>query len=313
MRVVGFFWDGERRRLRAGPRIALHLLLLGVMLVVLQLVGPRVPQLALGPIAFASVLSITLGAARVLDRRPLVDLGLRVDAPRALDLAAGALVGTGAIGLVAGLEVALGAADYGALVVDRERALHAVLVGIFFVGVAIQEELVFRGYQLLNLTEGLTSARLSPARAAALATVLSAAVFGLAHAGNDGASIVATLQVAVAGGTLLAVGFLLTGDLAFSIGLHFAWNFTQCVLGMPVSGYVLSDAAVLTRAPHGSDMLTGGAFGPEASVLGLVAMLLGTAASVGYVRVRYGSLVLRVRLGVTPERRSSSEPPSGDR
>jgi membrane protease YdiL (CAAX protease family) len=322
LRSIGaIFWDGERRRLRAGLRIGIHLALLGLMLFGVSRAAGVVPQLALGPIAFAGVIAITFVVARFVDRRRFADLGLRVDAARGLDLAGGALVGAASIALVAGIEWSAGIAEYTAIALDGNRAAHAALVALFFVGVAIQEELVFRGYQLVNLTEGLVGSRLPASRAATLATLLAALAFGLAHAGNDGASIVATLQVAVAGGTLLAVGFLLTGDLAFSIGLHFAWNFAQCVLGMPVSGFVLSDAALLTRAPHGSDLLTGGAFGPEASVIGLAAMLVGTAASLGWVRLRYGSLSLRLRLQPPrdasdalkpPLPRSSSAPPSGD-
>ena len=300
-------WDDERRRPRAGLRLAIHLVLLGAVLAPMQIFGSSVPPFVLGPIAFGSILAITFGAARWIDRRPVIDLGLRW---RPLDAGAGALVGSGAIGLVALLESASGAADY-AVHTPRASSVALIYVAVFFVGVAVQEELVFRGYQLLNLTEGLTSAHRSPAKAAAWATLTSASVFGLAHAGNAGATLLSTLQVAVAGGSLLAVGFLLTGELGFSIGLHFAWNYAQCVLGMPVSGFVIAEAQLLTRTPHGSDWLTGGAFGPEASVLGLVAMLVGTAVSVAYVRARYGRLALQIRLGPLPP--TSSAPPSGDR
>lgn len=314
MRALGLVWDAERGRLRAGVRIALHLLALGVMLATVDRATGVLPPIVVGPVAFAGVILITFLAARFLDRRAFRELGLRVDATRALDFAAGALVGTACIALVACLESALGAASYAARDVDGARGVRIAYVAVFFAGVAVQEELVFRGYHLLNLTEGLASARLSPQRAAALATLIASAGFGLAHAGNEGASLLATLQVAVAGGTLLAVGFVLTGDLAYSIGLHLAWNFAQCVLGMPVSGFVLGQAAVFTRATHGSDLLTGGAFGPEASLLGLLAMLVGTGASLAWVRARYGPLTLRLRLETTvtlPPPSSSSEPPSG--
>lgn len=304
------FWDGEGRRLRAGVRVLLHLLALAIALLILSAIPA--PSWVLGPIAFATVLAITFAFARLVDRRRLVDLGLRVDRSRLVDLASGMIVGAGCIGLVASCESALGVCDYAMLPMNTLRAVRIAYVAVFFVGVAVQEELVFRGYQLVNLTEGLTTTRMPPRRAAVLAAIASASAFGLAHAGNDGASIVATLQVAVAGGSLLAVGFVLTGDLAFSIGLHFAWNFAQCLLGMPVSGFALGEAAALTRLPHGSEMLTGGTFGPEASLIGLFAMWIGTGASVLYVRVRYGALTMRLRVGMMPRQLpTSSEPPSG--
>jgi len=278
----------------------MHLLALALMLFGANAASAIVASAVLGPLVFAAVLVITFAAARLLDHRPVVDLGIRADRARALDLGAGIAVGAGSIALVAALERAIGVADYASMPIDGPRVATVAFVAVFFVGVACQEELVFRGYQLLNLTEGLTSARLPAPRAAVLATLCSALAFGAAHAGNEGASILSTVQVSIAGGTLLAVGFLLTGDLAFSVGLHFAWNFTQSILGMPVSGFVLSQGALLTRTPHGSEVLTGGAFGPEASVLGLAAMLVGTAASVLYVRARYGTLSLRLRVATTP-------------
>lgn len=294
--MLALFWDSQRRRPRAGVRLATHLALLALLLAAIGVAAPVLSPWIAGPIAFAGVIAITLGSARWLDRRPLADLGLRVGWTRAADLAAGALVGGGAIGSVALLEVGLGAASYEPIALDGTRAVSAAYVAVLFAGVAIEEELVFRGYQLLNLTEGLAGARLSPPRAAALATVLGALGFGLAHAGNEGASLVATLQVALAGGTLLAVGFVLTGDLAFSIGLHFAWNLAQCLLGMPVSGFVIAGASLATRTPIGSDALTGGDFGPEASLLGLVGMAGGTLAALGYVRARYGPIASRMRI-----------------
>lgn len=291
-RLALLFFDPGSRRLRAGLRIALHLLALAVLLAGLGLSG--LPPLVQGPVAFAGILLLTGLATRWLDRRPFADLGLRADRARAMDLGAGALVGAGAIALVLGLEVAEGVSTY-AVRADAPSPFRVATVGVFFVGVAIQEELVFRGYHLVNLIEGLEGPRLSRGRAAALATFLAALGFGLAHAGNDGATVLATLQVAVAGGTLLAVGLVLTGDLAFSIGLHFAWNFAQAILGMPVSGFVLSDAALLARTTEGPELWTGGAFGPEASMNGLVAMLAGTVLSIGYCRLRYGALAVRIR------------------
>jgi hypothetical protein len=125
----------------------------------------------------------------------------------------------------------------------------------------------------------------------------SAVVFGLAHASNDGATFVSTVNVSLAGGALLSAGFVLSGDLAFSIGVHFAWNLAQCFFGMPVSGFVVEQAALVSRTTEGADLWTGGAFGPEASVLGLSAMLLGTGLAIAWARVRYGPLDVRLRTG----------------
>lgn len=280
-----------------------------------SVLAPVVPPLVLGPLAFAGILALTFASARFVDRRPIVDLGLGVGRAQAMDFAAGTLVGLLAVAFVAVVESALGVAEYHALPVDTTRAVQVGFVAVFFGGVAVQEELVFRGYHLLNLSEGLEGRRVPRATAAVLATTLSACGFGAAHLGNDGASVISTLQVAVAGGSLLAIGLLVTGDLACSVGVHFAWNLAQCLFGMPVSGFVLSHAALATRVVSGDPLLTGGDFGPEASVVGLGGMIVGTLGVLGYLRIRSGALAVRLRTfkPSPPPAPSSSELPSGDR
>lgn len=293
-RLVRVFVDPARRRPRALVRIALHLIALGALVLIGSFLPPVLPSPLVPPVALASVIAVTWAFARFVDRRDFSDLGLRVDGPRALDLVAGIAVGGLAIGGVALAESALGVARYEAMPLTPGRVVSALLVVLFFVAVAVEEELVFRGYQVVNLVEGLEG-RLSRPRATAAAVALSAAVFGLAHASNEGATVVSTVNVALAGGALLSAGFVLSGDLAFSIGVHFAWNLAQCLLGMPVSGFVVEQAALAHRTIEGADPWTGGAFGPEASVLGLSAMLMGAALAVAWGRLRYGPLDVRLR------------------
>ena len=64
----------------------------------------------------------------------------------------------------------------------------------------------------------------------------------------------------------------LTGRLWVPIGVHLAWNFAQGYLfGATVSGNDLGGSiAVSTARPGMEAWLTGGTFGPEASVFALV-------------------------------------------
>jgi hypothetical protein len=50
---------------------------------------------------------------------------------------------------------------------------------------------------------------------------------------------------------------------------------------------------VIAVQEQGPDLWTGGAFGPEAGLLGVLATVAGMAAIVGWVRWRYGDLSLR--------------------
>jgi hypothetical protein len=89
---------------------------------------------------------------------------------------------------------------------------------------------------------------------------------------------------------------LLTGELALPIGLHISWNFFQGnVFGFPVSGNAMP-TRVFAVEQGGDALLTGGAFGPEAGVIGLVAMLVGAGLIAAWVRITRGELHLQVAL-----------------
>ena len=138
------------------------------------------------------------------------------------------------------------------------------LNGLFLmIVIAVGEELVFRGYILNNLMQSLNRW---------LALAISAALFALMHSNNPGVDLVAMLNL-FAGGLLLGINYVFTRNLWFSILLHTAWNFLQGpVLGFPVSGVHLP--SVLDHELKGSPLVTGGAFGLEASVITGILLIL---------------------------------------
>ncbi|NDJ53514.1 MAG: CPBP family intramembrane metalloprotease, partial [Chloroflexi bacterium] len=179
----------------------------------------------------------------------------------------------------------------------------AVLIGFVFVG--IYEEILSRGYHLVNLSEGFANIKgIGPRGAIIIALTLSSLVFGLLHASNNNATLISTVNISLAG-VLLALGMLLTGRLAIPIGLHITWNFFQgAVFGFPVSGTRLP-ASIFGIEQGGATLVTGGPFGPEAGIIGLVAMAIGTGLTLLYVQLRYGSVELHADLA-TPNLRSAA-------
>ena len=95
--------------------------------------------------------------------------------------------------------------------------------------------------------------------------------------------------MAVAGiflaGLFLAYGYLRTGQLWLSIGLHLGWNFFEsAVFGFPVSGY--DRPGLFHISVSGPEFWTGGAFGPEAGFIILPITLLGAVLIYLYTRHR---------------------------
>ena len=175
---------------------------------------------------------------------------------------------------------------------------------VIFTAVAITEEVGFRAYLVTNLAETLRWTRLSARNVTLLSVVLSSLVFGLAHAANPNASLIAVANITV-GGVFLAAGYVLMGDLALPLGLHLGWNLGQALLDMPVSGQAwLRGAALVSRSVHEGHALEAGAeFGPEAGLTGLLAMGGGTLVVVLWSRARVGRLAIDPSFGEPPRLR----------
>ena len=106
-----------------------------------------------------------------------------------------------------------------------------------------------------------------------IAIAISSAFFGAAHAFNPGATLTSSIAIALEAGVLLATAYVFTGSLWFPMGLHAGWNFSEGSLyGLSVSGFAAKNA--LTQGSlSGPAILTGGAFGPEASIVAVVLCL----------------------------------------
>jgi len=122
--------------------------------------------------------------------------------------------------------------------------------------VSFSEELVFRGYILNNLLHSMPKMP---------ALLVSALLFAGFHTLNPGMSLIGFLNIFIAG-VLMGINYIFSRNLWFAVFFHFSWNFFQGpVLGFEVSGLDLP--VMLEQNLRGSTLLTGGAFGLEASWL----------------------------------------------
>ena len=295
-----FTQDG---RLRAPWRllvvgIGFLLVTLGVGVAALAAGVPVDPTRTSGPgvaaaLAFlvANGLSATilvLAATRFVDRRVLPDVGWRLDGRTAPDLAAGLAVGVGLVGAAYAVGVGLGVyhpvVDPGAPPGYPFVAWLAVLAAAM-VAVGVYEELLLRGYVLTNLAEGFTWFA-GPRRAVAAAVACSSVAFGLLHGLNPSASRLSLATITLAG-VMLGLGYVGTRSLTFPVGIHVAWNLTQVLVGLPVSGLAVPVRLVRTSVT-GNVLVHGGGFGPEGGLLGLGMTVVGCVVTAAYGRRRGG-------------------------
>ncbi|MFB6305344.1 MAG: lysostaphin resistance A-like protein [Haloferacaceae archaeon] len=307
-------WNASERRLRAPWRFLLFGAALALVFAAVGVVARRVPPSLvaavvrpLPPAVVASTLvrraAATVGAAVVLtllvvlaalvvDRRSVSDYGLGVDRDWWLDCGFGLALGAALMTLVFAAEYAAGwVAVTGTFVASGPLSFGPAFLAavVLFLAVGFAEELLLRGYVLTNVAEAFRV--FGDRTAVGVAVVGSSALFGALHAANPGATAVSTAVVGL-GGVLLALGYILTGDLAIPVGLHVTWNLFQGpVYGFPVSG-VDPRVSVLVLDRTGPTLATGGAFGPEAGLVGVGAMVVGGVAVVAYVRRRYGELAV---------------------
>ena len=203
-----------------------------------------------------------------LERRNAGELPIRPTAGAAWGL----LIGLGLFATVQFVVIASGASA-----ITGFAGFHYLLPSLaasFFA--AVGEEIIFRGglYRILDEWVGPT-----------IALTVSAALFGIIHLGNPGATATGAVAIALEAGVLLGLAYEATGSLWLPIGIHLGWNFCEGgVFGSAVSA--TESNGIFVVQSHGSDLWTGGAFGLEASLPAVVICLLASVVFVVLLRNR---------------------------
>ncbi|MFO1407522.1 MAG: CPBP family intramembrane glutamic endopeptidase [Steroidobacteraceae bacterium] len=269
-----------RRILRSPPA---RILVLGFVLVGMMTLNTDVmvsyagePLKAVAHVVALAVagFGVYIGYATFIERRPLSELALP---GMGRELGIGMLIG---FGLYTACVLVLMAS--GIYRVDGLNSLSFLVPAIAMaVSSAVYEELLFRGVVFGSVEVWLGSWA---------ALVVSSLVFGLMHLVNPEGTVEGALFIAVEAGVLLAAAYMLTRRLWVSMGFHAAWNYTQsAIFSGIVSGNEASQGLIRSTV-HGPDLLTGGRFGVESSVLALV-LCTATGIAMLVMAVRRGRIV----------------------
>ncbi len=219
----------------------------------------------LEPLRFGFLLLVTWICVRLRKER-LSSIGFVLDRRWARELGIGSCFGTASALLAVTIIWAVGGVRFE---LDPARSVAMLAYGVHvFLFVALFEETLFRGFVFQRLVAGA---------GAWVAQITLGLLFATSHWGNPdmhGATLVWASVELFLGAVLLGLAYLRTRSLALPIGIHLGWNWALGhLLGFGVSGFEQAGwfRPLLQDRP---EWVTGGRFGPEASVFAAIVDVL---------------------------------------
>ena len=226
--AASVFWNFNQGRLRALWRILGALICTAILTFIFG--APFFAASGAGPapyiekiVLYIAALVSVYAATRFLDKRKFSDTGIYMQQDWWIDLGFGLFLGALLMTIIFFVELAAGwitITDLFYTPNPNQPFLVAILLPvILLLIVGIVEELLFRGYLLLNLAEGFNLSVIGPRWAIILSWLLTSAIFGFAHAISPNATIISSVYIALIA-VWLGLGYVLTGSLAIPIGIH---------------------------------------------------------------------------------------------
>jgi uncharacterized protein len=284
-----------KHELRSGWKFAAYI---GFFLIILTAVGLAVsmlvsgrslPQSNLGILALNAITLFVPAVAamwltiRFLDHRPLRAFGIGFLPRWRRDFLFGSCVAAGMLLVLIGGCYAFGYVSMHWTGRQVSPGLLLATCGILLLA-ALNEELVFRGFPLQLLIDGLGEWP---------AMIVMSTLFGALHLNNPNASFLGILNTIVAG-ILMSLAYVRTRSLWMPYAIHAGWNLgLGFVFGFPLSGIDIH--SLWTTGTAGSETILGGNYGPEG---GLLATFLFATAAV--IVERHGSINRINRTEVRP-------------
>jgi len=246
--------DPLRPLIGAGTCFLLYRILTYILVPIGAFTGGQMIALTVPPLIAAAISSAL--AMAIFESRKVGDTGLAWVDGSLRNLLTGIVLGIVAAALAILPAVALGLAHFRYSPNADASWRGALFTPILLFCGALGEEIAFRGFTLQYLMRGY-------GRWAAILGI--AALFGVLHAGNPGATTMSTINTA-GFGIVFGVAVLRSRDLWLPAGIHFAWNAALPFFGVGLSGITIKVTGyeLIWRA---GDLWSGGLYGPEASVI----------------------------------------------
>jgi membrane protease YdiL (CAAX protease family) len=277
-RLKSIFLNSNENRLRAGWRISIFIVFYILLSRVLSKVSLNIFDhankttwnwwVARGFVVILAGTLVVWLVRKYIDKKTFISLGLRLDSLAIKDFFVGLVISSLMIGTIFVVFLISGFLEIAEIGWNSNGIFAAfeILLWFFGIGLAVgwSEELAFRGYLLQNMKDGTGMF---------WAVLLSCILYGLLHMSNPGSTLVSGVIIAVFG-FLRIFGWLRTGQLWLSMGMHAGWDFFQGpILGFTISG--MNTESLIKHTVSGPGWFTGGSFGPEAGIVVLPVIIFG--------------------------------------
>jgi membrane protease YdiL (CAAX protease family) len=229
-------------------------------------------------------------------RQPVLrSFGISLGRLSGLDVLVGLVIPAIAFALILATEWGLRAIDVLPGTIRWPSFVSDVLLQLLLA--AALEELIYR----VGLVSGVVAVLERVRYGRWIAVVFTGALFGAAHLGNEGASWIAALGTGL-GGVIYAVAFIATRSFVLPLALHLSWNMSEGLFGFPISGHLVP--GFFATEEVGPILITGGVYGPEAGIPGVLARFVVLALLFLYLKRRWrdGSIT-QLRFAPDPVRR----------
>lgn len=213
---------------------------------------------------FAALLIALILVIKVMEKKKFKDYGLTAVNRNYKDLVWGLLLGIVSMTIIFVILLATKNIELQDSLLKPKFSGYTVSGLVLFIIVAFKEEFLSRGYSITVLNQ---------MNRPWLSIVLSSIMFSAMHFLNPNVKVLGLVNIVLVG-VLFGYMFVKTKNLWMPIGYHLTWNYFQGnIFGFAVSG--TDPHGIYTISTVKDNILTGGAFGPEAGILTTIVIVLG--------------------------------------
>ncbi|MBX9724075.1 MAG: CPBP family intramembrane metalloprotease [Candidatus Obscuribacterales bacterium] len=296
-------WNGQEARLRSFFRVLIQFLLFYVVLVpflfgasklaslkfqatpaILRVLSSETFQFGL---MFLTIFGSVWLCTKLLDKRPLSDVGLVKNKTMWLDYFTGYFLAFSLVALMLIIELVCGVVHITRLnwllLMNPQFSFGIVDAFLACTLIGFHEELL-RFYQIRNISEGLAGIKgIGKDKAIIIATLVGSIIFGCLHLVNSNVNTQSVVMLFLSG-LFLSLSYITTGSGLFAFGFHSAWDFAEgSIFGFPVSG-TAEQTRIFEIQQSGNAVFTGGDFGPDGGLINLVMVVFGVLGTIMWLR-----------------------------